>query len=48
MKKSVIKDHRSGKLYWDDGIIRNFESVLHESITWENAKKKYPSIINPS
>ena len=43
--KNVIEDIRTGKIYWDDGIIRNFEKVLLTDVTIEQAKKKYPKII---
>ena len=45
MKKDVIKDNRTGKIYFDTGIVRNFETVLTENKTIEAAKKMYPSII---
>lgn len=45
VKKMVIKDIRSEKIYFDDGIIRNFEEVLEEEISLNKAKKKYPNII---
>ncbi len=45
MEKNVIKDIRSGKIYFDTGIIRNFETVLLENVTIEVAKEKYPDII---
>lgn len=47
-KKQVIKDLRNGKIFWDDGIIRTFEEVLEEEITWKDAKAKYPEIIDPN
>ncbi|WP_299116894.1 hypothetical protein [uncultured Winogradskyella sp.] len=43
--KNVIKDLRTGKIYFDDGIIRNFEELLEENISFDDAKKKYPNII---
>lgn len=44
-KKHVIYCHRSQKYYWDDGIIRNFEEIVEEEITWKKAKKKFPNCI---
>jgi len=44
MKKDVIKDNRTGKTFWDTGIIRSFETILKKDITLEEAKKEYPEI----
>lgn len=45
MKKDVIKDCWTGEIYFDTGIIRNFEQVLEKNVTLEKAKKKYPNIV---
>ena len=45
MKKDVIKDLRTGKVYFDTGIIRNFEEVLMQNVTLERARENYPDII---
>jgi hypothetical protein len=46
MKKDVIKDNRTDKIYFDNGILRNFEEVLMTDVTFEEAKAKYPDVIN--
>jgi len=46
MKKDVIRDRRINEIYWDTGIIRPFEELLEKDITFEDAKEKYPKIIN--
>ena len=46
-KKDIVRDNRSGKVYWDTGLIRTFEKVLKEDVTWEDAKKEHPAIIDP-
>lgn len=46
-KASVIKDTRTGTIYWDnEGLVRNFEKILESDIDFETAKKKYPNIKN--
>lgn len=44
-KADVIKDNRSGLIYWDTGIIRIFETVLDKDLTKKQAIEKYPDII---
>ena len=44
-RKDVIKDNRTGKIYFDTGIVRNFETVLETNISLEKAKDKYPIIV---
>ena len=45
-KRDVIFCLKSNKHYWDEaGIIRNFEKVLENNITFEKAKNKYPKIV---
>ncbi len=46
-RKDIIKDNRTGKIYFDTGIIRNFETVLATDLDFNSAKKKYPEIIDP-
>ena len=45
MRKNVIKDQRTKKHYWDNGIIRNFEEVLLYNTTWKEAKVQFPECI---
>jgi|TARA_R100001126_G_scaffold85574_1_gene54103 hypothetical protein len=45
MKKNVIKDLKTQKHYWDNGIVRNFEEVVAYSITWKEAIAKFPECI---
>ncbi|HZJ20581.1 MAG TPA: hypothetical protein VFD35_09565 [Pricia sp.] len=44
-KKDVIKDNRTGRIYFDSGMIRNFETVIDHDMTWDSALAKYPEII---
>ncbi len=45
-KRDVIYCSKSNKYYWDEaGIIRIFEKVLDNNITYEKAKAKYPNIV---
>lgn len=44
-RKDVIKDNRTGKVYFDSGMIRNFEEILLADVSWDAAKNKYPEII---
>ena len=42
----IIKDRRNNKLYFDtDGMLRNFEEVIDENITKQEALRRYPAII---
>jgi len=44
----VIQDNRDGKLYLDSepAILRFFETEIETGITEDQAKKKYPGIID--
>lgn len=44
-KKDVIKDNRTGRIYFDSGMIRNFETVIDRDLIWDSALAKYPEII---
>ena len=44
-KANVIRDERTENIYFDNGIIRNFETVLMKNVTLKTAKKEYPNII---
>ena len=44
-KKDVIKDNQTNRVYWDTGIVRNFETVLLKDVTFEQAKKAYPHVL---
>lgn len=44
-RKDVIKDNKTGKLYFDNGMIRNFETLIDSDLTYEQALEKYPDII---
>ena len=43
---NVIYCHKSKKHYFDNGIIRFFEDVILNQVTFEEAQEKYPKIIN--
>jgi|TARA_R100001463_G_scaffold15141_7_gene39606 hypothetical protein len=42
-KKDVIYCNQTKKHYWDDlGLVRNFEVLKEQEVTWKQAKEKYP------
>lgn len=45
IKRDVIKDNNTGKIYFDTGMIRFFETLLMKNVTITEAQKKYPDII---
>ena len=44
-KQNVIKNNRTGKIYFDSGTVRDYETLLAEDMTWEEARTEYPEII---